>query len=193
MAVDHRGTSRSGAFAALVIALSLGAFVAFAAVFNLVPLVVERGFSPSFAAWTLGLGGAGQVLGRVGYLPLAARVGPRGRAVAVMVATALSTAVLGIVGSAAALILVAVGAGVVRGILILIQATAITERWGANALRPPQRPHVGTCRHHDGDRPVGRHSALLLDWELRTDLRRPRPGCRARRRVCRREYAQSGL
>ncbi|WP_235174695.1 hypothetical protein [Tomitella biformata] len=130
MAVDHRGASRSGAFAALVIALSLGAFVAFAVVFNRVPLLVERGFSPSSTAWTLGLGGAGQVLGRVGYLPLAARIGPRGRAVAVMVTTALPTAALGIVGSAAALILVAVGAGVVRGIRTLIQATAITERWG---------------------------------------------------------------
>ncbi|MFD9669442.1 MFS transporter [Rhodococcus sp. NPDC059968] len=133
--VDHRDASRSSAFLALVVALSLGAFAAFAGVFNLVPLLIEQGFSPSLAALTLGLGGAGQVLGRLGYLPIAARTTARTtartRIVVILAATAASTALLGIVTSVVALIAVAVGAGLVRGIFTLIQATAITDRWGA--------------------------------------------------------------
>ncbi|MGW4334188.1 MFS transporter [Rhodococcus koreensis] len=129
--VDHRDASRSRAFAALVVALSLGAFAAFAGVFNLVPLLIEQGFSPSLAALTLGLGGAGQVLGRLGYLPIAARTTARTRIVVILAATAASTALPGIVTSVVALIAVAIGAGLVRGIFTLIQATAITDRWGA--------------------------------------------------------------
>ncbi|MFD6065113.1 MFS transporter [Rhodococcus wratislaviensis] len=126
--VDHRDASRSRAFLALVIALSLGAF---AGVFNLVPLLIEQGFSPSLAALTLGLGGAGQVLGRLGYLPIAARTTARTRIVVILAATAASTALLGIASTTAALIGVAIGAGLIRGIFTLIQATAITDRWGA--------------------------------------------------------------
>ncbi|MFZ2178147.1 MAG: MFS transporter [Rhodococcus sp. (in: high G+C Gram-positive bacteria)] len=129
--VDHRDASRSPAFLALVVALSLGAFAAFAGVFNLVPLLIEQGFSPSLAALTLGLGGAGQVLGRIGYLPLAARTTARTRIVGILAATAITTALLGIVSTVMALITVAIGAGLIRGIFTLIQATAITDRWGA--------------------------------------------------------------
>lgn len=128
---NHDAISRSPAFFALVIALSLGAFTAFAGVFNLVPLLLERGFSPSLAALALGLGGAGQVLGRIFYLPLAARTTARARIVAAFAATAVATALLGLAESVTLLIAVAIGAGLIRGVMTLIQATAITERWGA--------------------------------------------------------------
>lgn len=127
---DYRRTSRSLAFLALIVALAAAAFAASAGVFNLVPLLIERGFSPSLAALTLGLGGAGQVIGRIFYLPLAAKTSVRVRTVSVIVVAALSTAWLGLASSTAALIGIAVGAGLVRGIFTLIQATAITDRWG---------------------------------------------------------------
>ncbi len=127
---DYHRTSRSIPFLALLVALAAAAFAASAGVFNLVPLLIERGFSPSLAALTLGLGGAGQVIGRIFYLPLAAKTSVRVRTVSVIVVAALSTAWLGLASSAAALIGIAVGAGLVRGIFTLIQATAITDRWG---------------------------------------------------------------
>ncbi|MCZ4570201.1 MFS transporter [Rhodococcus erythropolis] len=127
---DHRIASRSPAFLALTVALAGGAFVAFASVFNLVPLLIERGFSPSLAALTLGLGGAGQVIGRLFYLPLTAKTSVRVRTITVIAVVGLSTAWLGLASSAAALIGIAIGAGLVRGIFTLIQATAITDRWG---------------------------------------------------------------
>ncbi|WP_280340270.1 MFS transporter [Nocardia neocaledoniensis] len=128
---DHRGIVRSPAFLALIISLSLGAFAAVAAVFNLVPLLIERGFSPAFAAVTLGLGGVGQVLGRIGYLPLVTHTGTRTRIVGTFAATAVATALLGGATTAFALITVSMGAGLIRGIMTLVKATAVTDRWGA--------------------------------------------------------------
>ena len=97
-------------------------------VFNLVPLLIERGFSPSLAALTLGLGGAGQVIGASSTYHSQRRPVSRVRTVSVIVVAGLSTAWLGLASSAAALIGIAVGAGLVRGIFTLIQATAITDR-----------------------------------------------------------------
>ncbi|QOH59737.1 MFS transporter [Rhodococcus rhodochrous] len=129
--LGHREIARSPAFLALVTALALGAFTAFAGVFNLVPLLLEQGFSPYVAALTLGLGGAGQVLGRLGYLTLIARTSVRARIVVILAGTAATTALLGMVTTATAVIAAAIGAGLVRGLFTLIQATAITDRWGS--------------------------------------------------------------
>ncbi|WP_411156622.1 MFS transporter [Nocardia cyriacigeorgica] len=128
---DHSGIARSPRFAALVVTMCLAAFASFAAIFNLVALLQEQGFSPGLAATALGLGGAGQVLGRIGYLPLARYTGVTARTVVVLAALAASTALLGVVSAVVVLIAVAIGAGLVRGIFTLIQATAITDRWGA--------------------------------------------------------------
>lgn len=127
---NFRNAVRSPAFLALTIALAAGAFAASAGVFNLVLLLIERGFSPGLAALTLGLGGAGQVVGRLFYLPFAARTTVRMRTVSVIAATGLSTAGLGLTSVATVLIGLAIGAGLVRGIFTLVQATAITDRWG---------------------------------------------------------------
>nr|WP_280489152.1 MFS transporter [Nocardia carnea] len=128
---DHAGIARSPRFAALVVTMCLAAFASFAGIFNLVALLQEQGFSPGLAATALGLGGAGQVLGRIGYLPLARYTGVTARTVVVLAALAGSTALLGVVSAVVVLIAVAIGAGLVRGIFTLIQATAITDRWGA--------------------------------------------------------------
>ncbi|QLY28005.1 MFS transporter [Nocardia huaxiensis] len=128
---DHAAVARSRGFVMLVITVCLAAFATSAAVFNLVPLLQERGFSPALAAWALGLGGAGQVLGRIGYLPLAARSTVLTRTLAILAATAFATALLGLVTGVTVLIAVSIGAGLVRGIFTLVQATAIPDRWGA--------------------------------------------------------------
>jgi MFS family permease len=76
---DHAPTAiaRSLPFLLLVAAIALGTFAAFAVVVNQVPLLIERGLSTTAAAWALGLGGLGQVLGRLGYATLTRRTGVR--------------------------------------------------------------------------------------------------------------------
>ncbi|OBF54089.1 MFS transporter [Mycolicibacterium monacense] len=124
-------TARSGAFIALVAVFALGGVASYAVIVNLVPLMAERGISTGAAAVALGLGGAGQVLGRLGYQTLVRRVGVVTRTVVIMAGIAATTALLGVFTGYAALLAVAIGAGVMRGIMTLLQATAVTERWGA--------------------------------------------------------------
>ena len=122
---------RSRSFLALVAALALAACASYAVVVNLVPLLAERGIPLGIAAVALGLGGAGQVLGRLGYPPLAGRTSVRARTTLTLAGLAVTTALLAAFTSLAALIVLAVLAGVVRGIATLVQATAVTDRWGA--------------------------------------------------------------
>ena len=115
---------------ALVVAMAFAACASYAVVINLVPLLTERGVSTTTAAVALGIGGAGQVLGRLGYKALAQRLGVRTRTVAVILGVAVTTALLALFTSLAGLIAAAVLAGVFRGVMTLLQATAVTERWG---------------------------------------------------------------
>ncbi|WP_432855404.1 MFS transporter [Amycolatopsis sp. CA-161197] len=128
---DPSQVARSGAFLTLVVALSLATFSVFAVVVNLVPLMIERGVSAGTAAVGLGLGGAGQVLGRLGYATLTRRTSVRTRTALILLATSLTTALLSVLTSTAALIAAAIVAGMARGVFTLLQATAITDRWGA--------------------------------------------------------------
>ncbi|MFD4258673.1 MFS transporter [Streptomyces sp. NPDC058534] len=127
--VDQVAHSRQ--FWLLAAALTLSAFTVYAVVVALVPLLLERGFTTTMAAWALGLGGAGQTLGRTLYATLARRTGVRARTVALIALGGLTTAALALVpGPYALLVVLSVAAGMVRGNLTLLQATAITDRWG---------------------------------------------------------------
>lgn len=124
--------ARSRPFLLLTVAVALGAFTAFAVVVNQVPLLLERGLSTSLAAWALGLGGLGQVLGRLGYGRLAAASSVRTRSVVILALTAAATGLLAVLpGPAGLLIAAAMLAGAARGVFTLLQATAISDRWGA--------------------------------------------------------------
>ncbi len=124
--------ARSRAFVLLVITVALGTFSAFAVVVNQVPLLLERGLSTATAAWALGLGGLGQVLGRLGYGQLDAATSARARGVLVLALVAVATALLAALpGPAALLLAAAMLAGAARGVFTLLQATAISDRWGA--------------------------------------------------------------
>ncbi len=97
---------------------------------NQVPLLLERGLSTPLAAWALGLGGLGQVAGRLGYPRLTARTGPRGRAALIFGLLAATSALLAVLpGPPALLVAAAVAAGGARGVFTLLQATALSDRW----------------------------------------------------------------
>lgn len=128
--VDPSQVARGRVFVTLTVALSLAAFATFAVVINLVPLLAERGIGTGTAAVALGLGGAGQVLGRLGYARFTRRTTVRARTTLIMLAMAVTTALLGVLTSVVALIIAAVVAGMARGVFTLLQATAVTDRWG---------------------------------------------------------------
>jgi MFS family permease len=128
---DTRRLLLTPEFGLLVGAFTLAGFCVYAAVVNLVPLLTEGGITPVTAAVALGLGGVGQVAGRLVYGPLLAPVPVRPRTVLVVAAASLTT--LALAGSASWAVLacaVSFAAGVARGIFTLIQATAVSDRWG---------------------------------------------------------------
>ncbi|MFJ6650584.1 MFS transporter [Streptomyces sp. NPDC091290] len=123
---------RSRPFLLLAATFTLSAFAMYAVVVALVPLLQERGYSTTEAAWVLGIGGAGQTVGRTLYAALARRTTPASRTAILVALGGLTTAAFAAVpGPYALLIVVSIAAGMVRGNLTLLQATAITDRWGS--------------------------------------------------------------
>ncbi|MFF8609655.1 MFS transporter [Streptomyces sp. NPDC015346] len=128
---DAWAVVRSRPFLLLAVAFTLSAFAMYAVVVTVVPLFLERGYTTGQAAWALGLGGAGQTLGRTLYATLARRTGPTTRTVLLIALGGLTTAAFALIpGPYILLLAVATGAGMVRGNLTLLQATAVTDRWG---------------------------------------------------------------
>jgi MFS family permease len=118
-------------FVLLAVATTLVALAALAVVVNLVPMLREQGIDTRTAAVVLGLGGVGQVLGRVGYARFAAATGVTSRGVIVVGGVAVLTAALA-VSPPVTLLLAAVSVvlGLARGLWTLVHATAVTDRWG---------------------------------------------------------------
>lgn len=122
---------RSSSFLLLCGRLTVTAFALHAAGLALIPLLTDRGLSPSLAAITLGLLGAGQLLGRLGYGPLSTRTTPDTRTGIVLAAAAGGLLTLAVVpGPPAALIAAAVLVGATRGAATLLQATLVADHWG---------------------------------------------------------------
>ena len=122
---------RTPEFLRLVTSMSLVGLCIWSLVILFVPLLTDRGYSVRAAAVALGIGGIGQVCGRLGYRWLSVRTAPRGRAQLVFAAVAATTLVLALVpGPYLLLVLLSFLAGGARGIYTLIQATAVADRWG---------------------------------------------------------------
>jgi MFS family permease len=119
------------AFSFLVMAMVFAALGMYAATVDVVPLLTSQGAGNFLAAIALGLVGAGQVLGRLGYARLARRTTPRTRTVIILTVGAATIALLATVnGLNVVVFAAALLAGAARGIYTLLQATAISDRWG---------------------------------------------------------------
>ncbi len=118
-------------FVLLAAANALATLAAFAVVVNLVPMLREQGLDTRTAAVVLGLGGLGQVLGRIGYPRFAASTGVTARGVWVVGAMAVLTAALALAPAELLLaVVLSLVLGLARGLYTLVQATAVTDRWG---------------------------------------------------------------
>jgi predicted MFS family arabinose efflux permease len=96
-----------------------------------VPLFMEKGLTFELAAIGLGLIGAGQVIGRLVFLARPRNAPPWMLVAAVAVLAGVSLGALALVpGPAWLLITVGVIAGAVRGAYTLVQASAVSDRWG---------------------------------------------------------------
>jgi len=120
-------------FVLLVAAMTLGGFCVYAVVVNLVPLLIQHGLTTTEAAVALGIGGAGQVVGRLFYRPVLIRYSARVRTVGTLGAASLTTLALAVVHQPVLVVCaLSFAAGTARGIFTLIQATAVSDRWGTH-------------------------------------------------------------
>jgi MFS family permease len=126
-----RATWRTRPFLVLLVAMCATAVCVYAVVINLVPLLMERGLSIYEAAVALGLGGVGQVCGRLGYGWFSRRTTPGTRSVVVFTAVVVTTGLMALLpGPLLLLLLLSMLVGAARGVFTLIQATAVSDRWG---------------------------------------------------------------
>lgn len=176
-------TPRSRPFIALTMAYALAACASYAVSVNLVPLMNQRGISTGAAAVALGLGGAGQVLGRLGYRAMSRRIRVVPRTVLAMASVAVTTVLIGIATSLAVVVAVA-AAGMARAAMTLLQATAVTERWGTThyghlsgilstpvMLTPAFGPFIGSALA----RLLGGYAAMFVLRARSSDAQRVTP------------------
>ena len=127
----HDRVVRSRRYLALWVAMTLGGFSVYAVVVNLIPLLEESGMNTTTAAIALGIGGAGQVAGRLLYGRVLTPMSPPGRTALVLGAAGGTTALIAFVHQPTAVVFaICFACGIARGTFTLIQATAISDRWG---------------------------------------------------------------
>jgi MFS family permease len=122
---------RSRPFVLLTLSVSFAAFAVYAVLVNLVALLLERGLDTATAALALGLGGVGQVLGRLAYGRIVDHTGVVARTAGIVGGCAATTALLALVpGPVGLLVAISMVVGAARGLFTLVQATAVSDRWG---------------------------------------------------------------
>jgi len=132
---DLRGPRERAPFVWLVVIACLASFALHAVLVNLVPLLLSRGIGLTDAAVVLGVGGAGQVAGRLFYARLASRTTLQRRTSATLAVIAVSIAAFAAVpGPVWLLAVLSFAAGTARGVFTLLQATAVPDRWGTHGV-----------------------------------------------------------
>ena len=130
-AATDRTITRSRQFRLIAIGGFALTLASFASLIALIPLLKEHGFSAESAAWVLGIGGAGQVVGRVFYPALTRRltIASRNALIAGFLTVPLWL-FAAVSDSFAVLVAISVIAGLGRGLFTLVGATLVTEVWG---------------------------------------------------------------
>ncbi len=129
-----RAIIRSPRFLYTQAALTIAAAGLYAATLNMIPLLEELGFGYQAAAAVFGAVGAGQLLGRLAFIPFGGLGTPRQRITVQIVLTGGALFALALMsGSTLLIVTCAVFAGAVRGAHTLAVATAVSDRWGRDS------------------------------------------------------------
>lgn len=127
------GAVRSMRFWIVTAALALMSFSLYAVTLAAVPAAVEKGLDLQSAAWVLGLIGAGQVFGRLVYLAVPHTSAPWVGAAGVGLFGAGSLVAYALAEGQVWIIVAGLTAGAARGALTLVQASAVSDRWGTRS------------------------------------------------------------
>jgi predicted MFS family arabinose efflux permease len=132
-AASAREALRSASFWMLSGAFFLATGAAIAFTIQGIPFLLERGYSTSFAAFSIGVIGVSQIPGRLLFAPLAERLPPPWGTVALFVLIAAGLALIVGIDATAAVVAGLVLLGMGNGMATLARATVIADRYGAAA------------------------------------------------------------
>jgi MFS family permease len=124
---------RSRPFWLLSVAFFLASMAGLAMMVHSIPFLIDRGHTPAFAAFAVGLIGVSQIPGRLLFAPLAANLPRPAATAALFVLIAAGIAVLVTVHATWAVIAGLVLLGMGNGMSTLARATAIADLFGAGA------------------------------------------------------------
>lgn len=124
------GARRTTVFWVLAAAFFVSNFATAAISTHLIPYLVGRGYSPPFAAAAIGWMGAMQLPGRLLFVPISARLGPRVMVAAVFVGQALGIGQLPLLGLIGTLLPFIFLQGAANGMATLARATSLAEFFG---------------------------------------------------------------
>jgi predicted MFS family arabinose efflux permease len=128
-----REALRSASFWLLSGAFFLATGAAIAVTVQGIPFLLERGYSPAFAAFSIGVVGISQIPGRLLFAPLAERLPRPWGTVALFALIAAGISLIVAVDATAAVISGLILLGMGNGMATLARATVIADRYGAAA------------------------------------------------------------
>lgn len=115
----------------LTIAFGLAGIANMGVRVHFIPLLIDRQYDPSFAAWVTGLIGAMQVVGRVIFAPLETRFSPRAIATTIFSLQVAAMFVLALADSTAAIVLFVVLFGATYGAMTLVRPLLLADLYGS--------------------------------------------------------------
>jgi MFS family permease len=124
---------RSTSFWLLSGAFFLATGAAIAVTVQGIPFLLERGYSPAFAAFSIGVVGISQIPGRLLFAPLAERLPPPWGTVALFALIAVGIGMIVGVDATVAVIAGLILLGMGNGMATLARATVIADRYGPAA------------------------------------------------------------
>jgi sugar phosphate permease len=132
-AASARDALRSMPFWLLSGAFFLATAAAIAFTVQGIPFLLERGYSPSFAAFSIGVIGVSQIPGRLLFAPVAERLPAPWGTVALFMLIAAGIALIVGIDATPAVVAGLVLLGMGNGMATLARATVIADRYGAAA------------------------------------------------------------
>jgi MFS family permease len=124
-------SARTPVFWVLAVAFVVGNFATAALTTHLIPYLVDLGYSAALAAAVIGWMGAMQLVGRIVFVPISARLGARVMVAAVFFAQALGIVQLPFLALIGTLIPFIVLQGAANGMATLARASSLAEIFGS--------------------------------------------------------------
>jgi predicted MFS family arabinose efflux permease len=129
-AATPREVTHDASFWLVVVAFVLGSFTSVAVAVHLVPLLIDHGQRPGFAAFAAGLMGLAQIPGRVLFGSLARLLPASTAAGGVFVLAVAALALLALDSGRSVILVFVVAFGMSNGMITLLRATLVADLYG---------------------------------------------------------------